>query len=327
MSNKQSRQQLIAIFGVVVLALLGVIGYLVFAQSNKNVVIEKQQEDLAHVDSLKSALDVAYNDAIEQMNAKIGENDELNELVEQQKGELKKQKQKIERMIRQGKGTQSSLADAKAQIDQLIMQRDQALGEITQLQKDLNIVIAEKEILTTEKAQLEKTIVVERETAAENEKTFEEKKKELEEEKTKLSEKVAKGSLLKTSEITVNPQKVLFGKYRDTKSASKAKKLIICFTVNQNRITQSGTNKVLIKLISPLGETVYLETQGAGEFANQDEGGSISRFTIAKEFDYDNQDQNICIDYMVELPLTKGTYTAEIYNKGYLAGKKEFTLK
>lgn len=327
MSSQQNRQQLIAIFAVIVLALLGVIGYLLFAQNDRDQVIEEQQNNLAYMDSVKSELDVAYNDAIEQLNSKIGENDELNELVEQQKGELKKQKQRIERMIRQGRGTSASLADAKLQIDQLVQQRDAALAQIQQLQQDLNIVTAEKEVLTTEKAELEKTIVSERETAAEKERQFEETKKELEDEKTELNEKVAKGSLLKASGISVAPKKVLFGKYRDTKSAKKTKKIDICFTINQNRITQPGMNKVLVRLISPLGETVYVESQGAGEFANQDEGGTIARFTAAKEFDYDNQDQEVCIDYTVELPLSKGTYTMEVYNKGYLAGKKEFTLK
>lgn len=328
MSAKASKNQITAIIAVVFIALLGINAYLLYANQNKGDVIEKQQEDLTYGDSLRTELSTEYEEAIAQLEAKKGENEELNTLIEQQKGELKKQKLKIERMIRNGKNVRAELDKAKAQIQALIEQRDAGLVEINQLREKVGVLEENVTVLTTEKEKLSTTLEETVKSAEEEKEKLTEIQKGLEEEKEKLSEKVAAGSILKARDITIKPLKVRkSGKERDTKYARKADKLRFCFNVDDNKITTPGPNKMLLRILTPLGETLFLGSQGSGEFANQSSGGSVTRYSLSKGFDYSNEAINMCMDWNVENQLAKGEYTAEIYNRGHKVGEKKFLLK
>ncbi len=322
------REQLIAISAIIIIALLGVIGYLLFANNQQGDALEQSVKVNTELETLKADLDKEYNLALEQLNSKKSENEELNAIIEQQKEELKAQKMKISRSLRQGKNASGELAKAKQQIQDLITQRDTYLAKIEELSADNEKLVAETSRLAVEKETLETTLTDVKVKAKETEENLTKEKEELETEKSKLSDKVARGSVLNTRNITVTPLKLRrSGKEVDTKYASKTEKLKICFDVDENAITKAGNNKILLRILSPLGETLYVEGQGSGEFANQTAGGSVSRFTTSKGFDYNNQAANMCLDWGVQTPLSKGTYTAEVYNKGYKVGASTFLLK
>jgi hypothetical protein len=325
---KLKREQLVAIAVIAIVALLGINAYLLYANKQQGKALEQSVEVNTELESLKSELDKEYNLALEQLNAKKSENEELNDIIEQQKNELKSQKMKIERSIRQGKNASGELAKAKRQIQDLVSQRDTYLARIEELSTDNEKLVAETTRLSVEKESLESTLTDVQVKAKETEEVLTKEKEELETEKTKLSDKVARGSVLNTRNIAVTPLKLRrSGKEVDTKYASKTEKLKICFDVDENVITKAGNNKILLRILTPLGETLYLEGQGSGEFSNQSTGGSVSRFTTSKGFEYDNQAVNMCLGWGVQTPLSKGTYTAEIYNKGYKVGASTFVLK
>ncbi len=322
------REQLIAISVIIILSLLGVIGYLLVANNQKSETIVQTEDALSELETIKAELDKEYALAMEQLEAKKGENEQLNDIIDQQKEELKAQKAKMDRMISQGKNSSGELAKARQQIQELINQRNSYLARIDELNADKKLLEEENVSLTSAKVELETTLTDVQTKAAETEATLTKEKEELVTEKTKLSETVAKGSVLKSRNITVVPYKLKrSGKAAETNSADKTEQLTICFEIDENAITPSGTNKVLIRILTPLGETLYVESQGSGEFANQSAGGGASRFTTSKGFSYDNKATNLCVDWSVQTPLTKGTYTTEIYNKGYKIGTKTFVLK
>ena len=55
--------------------------------------------------------------------------------------------------------------------------------------------------------------------------------------------------------------------------------------------------------------------------------GEEIRYTQVKEYDYVNDETDLCFDWQPNTPFQKGNYDVEIYNKGHLAGKGNFVLK
>lgn len=318
------KEQVMGISAVIIIALLGVIGYLVYANNQVKDTVEQTEEAYSELEKVKEELDAEYNLALEQLEAKKGENEQLNEVIEKQKDEIKAQKMRIDRMIRQGNANGSELAKAREEIQQLIAQRDSYLARIEELKQDNELLKEEKIALTSAKDSLETTLT----TVEEEKATITAEKEQLAVEKAQSDAKVARGSVLKARNIAVTPYKIRrSGKEVETKYADKAEKLNICFDLDENAITPSGNNKVLIRIMTPLGETLYVEGQGSGEFANQTSGGEASRFTTSKSFNYNNKETNVCVDWSVQTPLTKGNYTIEVYNKGYKTGTKTLMLK
>ncbi|MFK7950431.1 MAG: hypothetical protein AB8G11_22780 [Saprospiraceae bacterium] len=325
---KLKREQLIAIGVIAILALLGVNAYLMIANKQKSETIEQTQDALTELEQVKAELDEEYTLALEQLESKKGENEQLNDIIEQQKAEIKAQKLRIDRTIRQGNTNSAELKKARQEIQQLIAQRDNYLARIEELNADKKLLEEKNVSLSSAKEELETTLTTVKEKAAETEANLTAEKEEIKEAKEKADAKVARGSVLNARNITVTPLKIKrSGKEVETKYANKAEKLNICFDLDENAITPSGNNKALIRILTPLGETLYVESQGSGEFANQSSGGGASRFTAAKSFAYNNKTTNICVGWSIQTPLTKGNYTVEVFNKGYKTGTKTFTLK
>lgn len=323
--EKEKRRQLLAISIVVIIALLGINAYLLSVKSSQGDVIEKQEMQLGMADSLQIELNREYNAALEELELKKGENEELNNIIEDQKAELKKLKMKIERSIKNGNSTKASLEDARRQIQQLIAQRDRYVSEVDSLVGRTRALETEKEALTQEKTTLQSEIAKEKEISA----TIESEKQRVEAEKEQLSKKVNRGAVLNVREMAVQSLIVKKnGEEKETKAAKRTDRLRVCFSVIENPLTPSGNNKFLLRLITPIGETIALDAKGSGTFSNQTEGGSETRFTTSQEFEYDTGvPTNLCIDWDQDIQLNKGEYTAEVYNKGYLVGTKKFVLK
>lgn len=321
---KLKREQLVAIGVIVILALLGVNAYLLVANKQKNETVEQTQNALSELEKVKAELDAEFNSALEQLESQKGENEQLNEIIEQQKAEIIAQKNRINKMISQGTSNASELKKARAQIQELISQRDNYLARIEELKADKKLLEEENVSLTTAKKELETNLST---VKAEKENLTVEKER-LAEEKAESDAKVARGSVLNARSIYVTPLKARrSGKEVDTRNADKVEKLKICFEIDENAITPSGTNKVLIRILTPRGETLYLPGQGSGEFANQSSGGKATRYTTSKSFSYNNKTVNLCVEWSVQTPLSAGEYTVEVYNKGYKTGTSTFSLK
>lgn len=325
---KLKREQLIAIGVILIVALLGVNAYLMYANKQKGEALEQAVEANTELETAKAELDKEYNLALEELEAKKGENGQLNDIIEQQKSELKAQKMKIDRAIRQGNSSASELASARKQIQALIAQKESYLARIDELNADKKLLEENVVSLTSAKTELESTLTEVKATAEKTEAELKQDKEVLSVEKEKLSSKVARGSVLNTRNIVATAWKTRrSGKNVDTKSANKAEKFSVCFDIDENVITPSGNNKILLRILTPLGETLYMEGQGSGAFSNQTSGGGATRFTTSKGFSYTNKATNQCIEWSVQTPLTQGTYTAEIYNKGYKVGTTTFLLR
>ena len=90
MSN--SSQRLIAIATVVIIALLGINGYLLYNKITKDRLIEEQKQELISSEKMQAELEKEYYQSLSDLEEMKTANEELNAIIEQQKGELKSQK-------------------------------------------------------------------------------------------------------------------------------------------------------------------------------------------------------------------------------------------
>lgn len=322
--DREKRKQLYAIAIVAIIALLGINIYLFMSSQNKSKVIVQQQEEINKADSLNRELEADYQAAMQELEAKAVENEEMREIIEQQKQNLTAMKNKIKRNIDRGVKSEAALKEANDQIAMLISKKDTYLEQIEALQADNADLTMAKQQLESEKVTLVETIKVKEETISD----VETQKAKVEDKNKELEGKVDRGGVLTVHNIKAKALR--FRRNGNEKEVTRAKdveKFNICFDVHQNELTKAGTNKFLLRIIEPTGTTIAVESSGSGEFVNKSDGGN-ARYTIAHSFDYDNGSPNICMDWIQNNKLTSGgDYIFELYNRGYLAGKTKITLK
>ncbi len=329
--DREKRKQLYAIAIVAIIALLGINIYLFMGSQSKSKVIVQQQVEINKADSLNRELESDYQAAMQELEAKAVENEEMREIIDQQKQNLTAMRNKIKRNIDRGVKSDSALKEANGQIASLISQKNTYLEQIEDLQADNADLTLAKQQLETEKITLVETIKVKEETITdvENQKAqVESQKAKIEAQKKKLEDKVNRGGVLNVHNIKVKAVKFRSsGSEKVVNKAKQVEKFNVCFDVHQNELTKGGANKFHLRIIEPLGTTIAVESSGSGTFINKSDGGN-ARYTISQSFNYENDAPNICIDWIQNNKLSSGgEFTFELYNRGYLAGTTKLMLK
>ncbi|MEM6725750.1 MAG: hypothetical protein AAF598_17045 [Bacteroidota bacterium] len=312
------------VLGVAVGVLLILNGYLLYSKFQQKGVIEKQNTELADAKTLQEELQLEYDDAIAQLDEVKVENEELYALIEEQKAELADAKSRIESAIRSGKGNKAELAEARRMIEDFKTKTDGYLAQIEELQAE-NAQLTEANVTLGEEKTVLQGIVEEQRVTTEN---LQASNADLEAENEVLDSKVKVASVLKAGFISVKALKMKDnGGEKEVKKAKVTDKIRVCLEVEQNAVTESGEEGFFLRIINPRGETLAKEVMGSGVFADPMSNESI-RYTTAKNVDYESTPMDVCLDWDVDSEtMEKGIYKAEIYNKGYLSGSKEFSLK
>lgn len=329
-----SQRKLLIAAGIVIAILMGVIAMLIFNKWGNEQQIDVQQEKLTEAARLQNELEEEYDNAIAELDEALNENEDLRSIIEEQKEELAKQKSSISRMISKGNTSKADLDNARAEINQLKSQQQAFLTKIDELEEQNSLLTNEIVQVKEEKKIIEEEVVRVKE---EKEKVITAKdsviegvtteKEKLEEEKTYLESKVDIGSVVKTNNLDIVGYKLKSGgKMVKKRYAKNVDVLKICYNATENRVTDPGTEQFLIRVVTPLGATMFVESLGSGNFINKDSQEEM-RFTKAQDVPYENKATNQCMNWKPDTPFAKGTYKIEIYNKGYLSGTSEIRLK
>jgi hypothetical protein len=315
---KKSSAPWVPIIIVAGLLLLGVAAYLTYSSMSITRQLEQKVAELEESEKLKAELEGQYNQAIAELDALKGDNEKINALIDEQKAELVAQKEQITVLLRDKKqmdaarreiaGLKSKVAAYIAQVDQLKAEQEQLTQDNQQLKADkdslsftLQSKVAENETLSTARAQLVS-------------------------EKDELTKSVTAGSVIKVKDIKVTGMKVRkSGKTSEKESAKRVDQLKICFTTIANDVVQPGNEKFYIRVINPKGETLAIEDLGSG--STVDKNGQEVRFTQVQEYEYANDETQLCFLWKPNTPFQGGKYKVEIYNKGFFAGSDDFELK
>ena len=296
-----------------------------YNSSQKDKLIEKHELKLDEAEQVKVELEKEYYEALADLEELRSDNTELNAMIETQKEDLKKQKNQISSMIH----NKRDLVAAREEIQNLKEQAEGALAELTKLKEENAALAANNEKLTEEKEILTDEIGKERQVNDELltvKASLIEEKDELTKEKNVLTRKVNRASVINVSDIDVQGYK-LKGSGKEVKrgTAKNVDLLKICFKANENAVADPGNESFYLRIISPEGATIAVESMGSGRITNVETNEEV-KFTKAKELMYTGTDAMSCLSWQSETEMAKGLYAVEVYNKGYLAGKSTFKL-
>lgn len=320
--SQSSQQKLLALATVAIIALLGLSAFLIYTKVNQDKLIKKQSAELIEETRLKADLEKEYYQALSDLEEMRGTNSELNAMIETQKTELKKQKDRIESLIKSAK----ELERAKEEIAKLRTY----VTEVEKLRKE-NANLQESNIaLSGERDELVLMVQQERlskEELAAQTSTLSTEKERLQAEKDMLAGKVNVASAIKVNEISAVGYTVRSsGKEKDTKKAKTIDGIKVCFKAAVNEVTAAGQEKFYLRVIDPHGQVMAIQDLGSGSMKLGNSSETI-QFTQYVDIDYKNEAVPGCVNWQPGIPFETGVYSVEIYNKGFISGKGSFELK
>ncbi len=294
--------------------------------SNKKVESTTLTTELKKEEDLNVQLEQQYKDAVAQLEEMKGKNTELNSLIDSQKEELTRRKSQIAGMIskKDYNGVKAELARFKAEADGYVT-------KIAQLEQDKKMLGEQVNVLTTEKTNLqdnltkeqaEKQQVITAKTAVETENT------KIQAEKAILAKKTEMGSVVKVAQLSIQGFKVReSGKEKERTHAKNIDRLKFCFKAVDNQVVDPGSETFYLRIIDPTGVAIATQSSGGGVLKLKD--GKEVQYTTTKQIEFKNEGEDVCAiwDAKGNTNLSKGKYTLEVYNKGYLAGTNVFELK
>ena len=296
-NKNQKDNRLVIILGILlVCSIAGNIYLLSRSKTAEGQVIEEH----AQVDSLNS-FKLALENDFEAMTFELdqfkGKNIQLDSLLEKANSDIAKQKQKIDKLVKENKDIdllKRQFAEMKAIRDGYRQQIDQLIKENKELRfANIN--------LSQEVDDLNKT-------------------------KKDLSQKVELASVLKAESIDV---KVLRekgkGKLEVTEKAKRVSRISTTFVVAENKVAAKGEREVVLRILKPDGYALTDPNNASGSFTKED--GRSSEFTLRKKIQYNNNREEVVFDWDQLEELKAGLYISEIYLDGKLMGNYKFNLK
>ena len=329
--SNDSKQKLTAIAAVIILLLLATNAVLLYNNYNKSETIEEQKVELDETQKLKGELEKLHYAAQEDIRALKGENEELNAEVEIKLAEIDKANNRISALLSGNKKTKKELKAIKGMMDEMRQQRDEYLVELTALKEENTMLTEANMQLAEEKENLTTQVVEERKMNEElvtARATLMSEKEDLTNRNANLNATVVRASVIDIRDLKVSGWKIRKnGKAVKKKYAKNIDRLKVCFTAEPNDVADSGKEDFFVRLISPQGETLASESMGSGVFTTTEAQEQV-RYTHIKTVDYNADGDTVgCFLWEPGVQFSKGVYTVEVYNKGYLTGTNTFKLK
>ena len=267
--------------------------------SDNNLAMQQKQQIIDSVKTDRAYLQVDFDAASARIDQIMSKNAGLNDSLQARKAALAELQTQIRTILRNQKASQSELVKAR---DMIYMLNDRTKTY------ELYIADLEKEnkTLTGENEQLSK----------ERDETVE----------TNIALKMT-GAVLHASNIRMEPiHERSHGREKETSKAKNVDKLRIIFDIDENRIANSGTKEVYVRIIAPGNNVLYSEGL-SGTIGTMKEGEI--KFSALKEVDLTKNlpAKNVVLEWQQTDSYTKGVYDIELYNRGYKIGQASLELK
>lgn len=323
MAENNSKQRIIAIAAVIIVALLAGNAYLLFNKMNQDTTITARASEIEEQEKLKAELEKQYYESLSELEEMKTNNEDLNKMIEEQQAELKDQKDRVSRLLRDSKNLKSArneMANMQAQLDGYIAQVNELKEQNAQLADANNQLAGERDQLQTDITTLSEEYQTTKATLVSE-------KEELTSKNANLSKTVVRASVINVQGVNVQGLKLKnSGKAKETDRAEKVQQLKVCFNTTENAVAKPGKEQFYVRIINPTGETLAIEEMGSGIMSGSDNKEQI-RYTKVKEYDYSNDETQLCFLWEPKVAFEPGTYNVEVYNKGYISGTGKFTFK
>ncbi len=297
------------IYGILIVALLGTWGYIIYDKSKTKEVMQQKDVRYTMLDSSKNQVQKEYEDALLRLDAMMGANTKLDSLVKTRDKEVEQVKARIRTLVNKQNATAADLAEARSLINQLNSKIDGYVAEIERLQGENQTLTTERNALNTQKTELEQNLS--------NTQTA----------KKAAEEKVDVGSTLHASNFRIAAiNEKSGGKEKATTTAKKADKFRISFDLDENLIAPSGQKDLYILVTDPAGKLVSEQGLNSGTFTTRKDGEK--QFTNKVSVDYEQgARKNVSFDLKQTDKYQPGAYKVEVYHNGFKIGENTVQLK
>ncbi len=292
------------IYWVFILILLAGCVYL-FMSKNKmaeenDMAMKQKQQQLDSVKTDRASLQSDFDAASAKIDQLTTANAKLDSALQGDKESMVKLRNQISAVLQNSKATKQELAQAREMINSLNDKTKQYEARIAELEKENTVLTGQNKTLTKER---DSTIT-----------------------QNTAIKKLA--SVLTCSNIRMEPIHVKRnGKEKETTKAKKVDVLRIIFDVDENRIAESGTKQIYVRIIAPDANVMTSAANGSGMFT-AGRGDQLS-FSVVKGVPLTQGQplKNIMIDWKQDGDYAKGNYTIELYNEGFKVGSGAVTMK
>lgn len=305
MSNNNSKRTLYIAL-ILLLLLVNAVGfYYLISKNNKEK--EELTEEIVELRDDYTTLQADFNKQLSDLKELKGQNEQLDSIISIRESEIKGHLAEIEKMKKQGNLSAAEMKKAKDLI--MVYEKEKlafraTLDSLFESNAELKMLMENLEISLADEL---------------------ENVEQLNEEKNFLSGKVELGSLLMADELYAAGIKVKdTGAEKEVSKIKNTDKIIVCYQTGANKVRDSGSVSMYLRLISPDGETMFIESEGSGVFESKENGKKI-KYTKEAKFDYDKSNKKVCIYWSHNITAI-GQYTAEIYQDGYKIGETTFSL-
>jgi len=288
------RNTLIGIIGVILLAALVGITYLLFVekQANREMLEEfkLEKEDLENEYS-------NFSQQYDELKLTVS-NDSLAQLLEQEQ-------LKTQRLLEELRTVKSTNATEIRRLkNELATLRKVMVGYVNQIDS-LNRVNEQQRIVIAE--------VTEKYEAATRQVSS------LSEERNTLTKQVTLASQLDATNISLFPQNK---RGKEAKKVKDIQKMRISFTIAKNITTQAGEKTVYVRILKPDNDVLTKDRNDTFTFENRQ-----LPYSIKKYIEYTGEEQAVTVYWDVNEVLYAGNYRVDIFADGNLIGSGSYILK
>ncbi len=292
------------IYWVVILILLAGCLYLFMSKNKlaeeKDQNAKMMQREIDSVKTDRASLQSDFDAASAKIDQLVSQNAKMDSALQQDKDAMAKLQGQIKSILANKNATQAELKKAREMINNL-----------TDKTKQYELRIAELEKENTELTGQNKNLTRERDSTA-----------------TKNVALKKLGSVLHTSNIRMEPiHKRRNGKEKETSKAKRVDVLRILFDIDENRIAESGTKQIYLRIIAPDG-TILGNPANTSGMMNVATGGQLG-YSVMREISLTQNQmlKDVSIDWNQDGDYKKGDYTIEVYNEGYKVGSGNVSLR
>lgn len=292
------------IYWVVILILLAGCLYL-FMSKNKmaeeNAMAMKQKEQT--IDSVRTdraSLQADFDAASAKIDQLVSQNAKLDSALQGDKSAMAKLQSQIRTILSNKNASEAELKKAREMITMLTGKTRDYEARIAELEQENTQLTGQNKVLTHERdSTVEKNIALRK-----------------------------AGSVLAAANIRMDPiHKRRNGKEKETTKAKKVDVLRITFDIVENRIAESGTKQVFIRIIAPGGTVLSTASNASGNMTTAK--GENLQYSVLKDIllTQNQPVKDVVVDWQQDGNYPKGTYNIEIYNEGYKVGAGSVELR
>ena len=301
-TNKKNNLPAI-ITAILVVALLGTWGYIIYDKNQTKTVIDQKETMIATTSTQRDQLQKELEDAASRYDILKTSNSKKDSSITVKDREIDEKKTRIQQLLSKSNATQSELAEAKRLISSLNGDIDGYKEQVAVLQQQKTQLISEKAVVVSQRDKVQRnydssTLVI--------------KQKE---------DIINVGSTLHASNFNiVGIHEKKSGKEKTTSTAKRVDKLRISFDLDENMLSESGAKEIYVCITAPDGSPIAVQALGSGTFNTR--LGEEKPYTQKLDVNYtQNKKQSVSFDWKQGTNFTTGNYKIEVYNNGFKVGE------